>query len=160
MGATNPRRSSAKFKGPKLSLSAVVTLAILLLLSVLLPVHARIYYGQIWNGYRLNINDTLRSPDGTKTLHVTLRGGLVLKDGDKTIWKKQICSGHWEQNHYLAVENESIGFYTPADHRCDEFANTVDSAVKSLVLGNNGVLYATDYLPMLLWTNTCNIPLR
>ncbi|KAK3807366.1 MAG: hypothetical protein J3Q66DRAFT_357410 [Benniella sp.] len=156
MGTINPARSPAKPKGPNLPLSAVVTLAILLL-SVLLPVHATTYHGEIKPDSTLDVGEVLQSPDGTKTLEVTDMGHLVLKDGNNQIWEKfgRVVEG-WKGAYYLAFDEYDVVVYTRND---DKFYNVLYSryGLSRLELRNNGILYAVNRNGAMIWTSFCDI---
>ncbi|KAK3813945.1 MAG: hypothetical protein J3Q66DRAFT_402531 [Benniella sp.] len=111
MGAVSPQRSPTKTKDSRLLLSAVVALVILLV--VLLPVDAATtFIGNLETGVRLYTNDTLRSPDETKTLRVTEEGEVVITNETSTLWTSNWLSTSQRDNFYLQVNHEGqLGIY-------------------------------------------------
>ncbi|KAK3807363.1 MAG: hypothetical protein J3Q66DRAFT_89634, partial [Benniella sp.] len=156
MVATSPRRSPAKPKGPNLSLSAVVALAILFL-NILLPVDARTYTEKLWAGYKLTIDDVLQSSDGTKTLRITDRGHLILQDGNNQIW-----DGYYRRivgsrgRYYLAFGGKDVNVYTEHDNVFYSVKSSFDG-MDRLELRNNGILYVVSKNGAMEWTSFCNI---
>ncbi|KAF9344692.1 hypothetical protein BGX34_005420 [Mortierella sp. NVP85] len=161
MGAISPQPSPAESKSSRLSLSAGVALAILLLNFLLSVVAAegKVYSGSLPAGQRFDLTDTLQSPDGSKTFRVTPRPHIFgIFDGSKTIWETEIDVPLPLNDTYLKLTNDSNGF---AYHSIN--GSVLSSGIgsgynsKELVLKNNGLLYIKDTNDKVIWMNLCSI---
>ncbi|KAK3806092.1 MAG: hypothetical protein J3Q66DRAFT_407251 [Benniella sp.] len=168
MSAVSPQRSPAKSKRSRLSLSVVVALAILLL--VLLSVDAVTPDdGGLKADVKLFSNDTLHSPDKTKTLRVTELGNVVISNETHVVWKSDWQPASQNDNFYLELNNQGqlhVHWFNGTIFY--QWTQKPTLGTPRLYLRNTGILYMygvelTRSLvtrELLRWTNVCDTVLE
>ncbi|KAK3806093.1 MAG: hypothetical protein J3Q66DRAFT_422291 [Benniella sp.] len=168
MSAVSPQRSPAKSKRSRLSLSVVVALAILLL--VLLSVDAVTPDdGGLKADVKLFSNDTLHSPDKTKTLRVTELGNVVISNETHVVWKSDWQPASQNDNFYLELNNQGqlhVHWFNGTIFY--QWTQKPTLGTPRLYLRNTGILYmygveltrSLETRELLRWTNVCDTVLE
>ncbi|KAK3827464.1 MAG: hypothetical protein J3Q66DRAFT_408364 [Benniella sp.] len=166
MREISSRSPFIKFKGARLSFSAVITFAALvLLLSVLIPVNAQqnVRSGLL-PGESLNVVQVLQSPNGNYTLRIQRNGEVVIRQGVKEVWTSYTCARPDEGFYLQYGTNGDLAIYNSKNERLSSLASDgvyrmpVDTCLVSsdesalLVMQKDGNLVTCiGYEPSKLW---------